>query len=66
MGLMAQISIAAVHLSQPRAQLAAMVIFTTSIVIAPGLIAAYEGPFQPPLGISPAPIARLLAIVSDQ
>jgi hypothetical protein len=29
------------------------------------LIAAHEGPFQPPLGISPAPIAKLLDIVPD-
>jgi hypothetical protein len=32
MGLMAQISLAAVHLDEARAQFAAMVIFTTSIV----------------------------------
>ena len=30
-----------------------------------GLIAAHEGPFQPPIGISPAPIAKLLDIVPD-
>ena len=47
------------------AQIAAMVIFTTSIVLVIGLIAAHEGPFQPPLGISPAPIAKLLDIVPD-
>jgi hypothetical protein len=65
MGLMAQISLAAVHLDEARAQFAAMVIFTTSIVLVIGLIAAHEGPFQPPLGISPAPIAKLLDIVPD-
>ncbi len=65
MALMAQISVAAVHLDEARAQVAAMVIFTTSIVLVIGLIAAHEGPFQPPLGIRPAPIAKLLDIVPD-
>jgi hypothetical protein len=65
MALMAQISLAAVHLDEARAQIAAMVIFTASIVLVIGLIATHEGPFQPPLGISPAPIAKLLDIVPD-
>jgi hypothetical protein len=65
MALMAQISVAAVHLNEARAQIAAMVIFTTSIVLVIGLIATHEGPFQPPLGIGPAPIAKLLDIVPD-
>ncbi len=65
MALMAQISVAAVHLDSARAQVAAMVIFTASIVLVIGLIAAHEGPFQPPLGISPAPIAKVLDIVPD-
>ncbi|MGH6844599.1 MAG: hypothetical protein ACRECU_07745 [Methylocella sp.] len=65
MAFMAQISLAAVHLDEARAQIAAMFIFTASIVLVIGLIAAHEGPFQPPLGISPAPIAKLLDIVPD-
>jgi hypothetical protein len=65
MAVMAQISLAAVHLDEARAQIAAMVIFTASIVLVIGLIATHEGPFQPPLGISPAPIAKLLDIVPD-
>jgi Protein of unknown function (DUF4239) len=65
MALMAQISLAAVQLDEARAQIAAMVIFTASIVLVIGLIATHEGPFQPPLGISPAPIAKLLNIVPD-
>jgi Protein of unknown function (DUF4239) len=65
MALMAQISVAAVHLDEARAQIAAMVIFTASIVLVIGLIAIHEGPFQPPLGISPAPIAKVLDIVPD-
>ncbi|MDQ6869310.1 MAG: DUF4239 domain-containing protein [Pseudomonadota bacterium] len=65
MALMAQISLAAVHLNEARAQIAAMVIFTASIVLVIGLIATHEGPFQLPLGIRPAPIAKLLDIVPD-
>jgi len=65
MALMAQISLASVHLHEARAQIAAMVIFTASIVLVIGLIATHEGPFQPPLGIRPAPIAKLLDIVPD-
>jgi Protein of unknown function (DUF4239) len=65
MALMAQISLAAVHLDEARAQIAAMVIFTASIVLVIGLIAIHEGPFQPPFGIRPAPIAKLLDIVPD-
>ena len=65
MALMAQISLAAVHLDEARAQIAAMVIFTASIVLVIGLIAIHEGPFRPPLGIRPAPFAKLLDIVPD-
>jgi hypothetical protein len=65
MAVMAQISLAAVHLDEARAQIAAMAIFTAIIVLVIGLIAAHEGPFQPPLGISAAPIAKLLDIVPD-
>ncbi len=65
MALMAQISLAAVHLDEVRPQVAAMVIFTASIILVIGLIATHEGPFQPPIGISPAPIAKLLDIVPD-
>jgi Protein of unknown function (DUF4239) len=60
MAVMAQISVAAVHLDGARAQIAAMVIVTSSIVLLIGLIATHESPFQPPLGITPAPIAKLL------
>jgi hypothetical protein len=65
MALMAQISLAAVQLDEARAQIAAMVIFTASIILVIGLIAAHEGPFQPPLGITPAPIAKVLDLVPD-
>jgi hypothetical protein len=65
MAVMAQISVAVVQLDEVRAQIAAMVIFTASIVLVVGMIATHEGPFRPPLGIRPAPIAKLLDIVPD-
>jgi hypothetical protein len=65
MAMMAQISVAAVHLDGARAQIAAMIIVTACIVLVIGLIATHEGPFQPPLGIRPALIAKLLDIVPE-
>jgi hypothetical protein len=44
MAVMAQTSVAAVHLNEARAQVAAMV--TASIVLVIGLIAAHEAPFR--------------------
>ena len=48
LGLLTEISIAAVHLERPRPQIAALVLFSTSAVIALGLIAIEERPFDPP------------------
>jgi hypothetical protein len=62
MALMAQISVSAVHLNEARAQFAAIVIFTASIILVIGLIRANEGPFQS-RGVSSDPIAALLDIV---
>jgi hypothetical protein len=42
-----------------------MVIFTTSIILVIGLLASHEASFQPPLGVSPDPIARILDLVPD-
>ena len=39
---------------------------SASIILVIGLIAAHEAPFQPTLGIRPAPIAKLLDIVPDR
>jgi Protein of unknown function (DUF4239) len=63
MALMAQISVASVHLNEARAQFAAMVIFTASTIVVIGLIAAHERPFLSPLGVSSDSIAALLYIV---
>jgi hypothetical protein len=63
LALTGQITIAMLHLDRPRPHLAAMVIFTSSMVLVIALIAANEGPFQPPIAISSEPIARVLDIV---
>lgn len=65
MALLGQISLAAVHLKEMRAQVAAMVIFTASVILVIGLLAAHEAPFQPPLGVSPDPIAKILNLIPD-
>lgn len=63
LALMGQISIAMLHLDRPRPHLAAMTILTSSIVLLISLIAANEGPFQPPIYLSSDPIARVLKFV---
>ncbi|WP_051335729.1 DUF4239 domain-containing protein [Methylocapsa acidiphila] len=60
LALTGQISIAMLHLDRPRPHLAAMVIFTVSTVLIIALIAANEGPFQPPIYVSSDPISRVL------
>ena len=63
--LMGQISLAAVHLERARPQIAAMVIFTTGVVIVLGLIASHEYPFSSALSVSPEPIAKVVKMVPD-
>ncbi len=63
LALAGQIAIAMLHLDRPRPHVAAAVIFTSSMVIVMALIAASEGPFQPPLYIPSDPIARVLELV---
>jgi hypothetical protein len=65
LALIAQVSIAAVHLEKPRPQIAALFIFTSGVVVLLGLIAAHELPFGPPLSISPEPLVKLLRIIKD-
>ena len=55
-----QVSIAVVHLDQPRPQMAALVIFTVAAVLLLGLLAVHEAPFEPPVFVPPGPIADVL------
>ena len=64
LGLMTQVALGLVHLEKPRALLAALTVFSTAAVVALGLIALQEHPFQGSFRISSAPLARLL-LLSD-
>jgi len=63
--LVGQVSVAIVHLERARPHIAAMVIFTTGVVVVLGLIASHEFPFSSALAISPEPIAALLKIIPN-
>ncbi|MGH6818686.1 MAG: hypothetical protein ACREC1_07950 [Methylovirgula sp.] len=63
LAVMAQVSVAMVHLERPRPQIAALAVLTISIIIVTGTLAAHELPFSAPLPISPAPLAHVLALV---
>jgi hypothetical protein len=62
LGLITQIALALVHLERPRAMLAALTVFGGGAVVALGLIAMQEYPFEGAFRISPAPYERLLAL----
>lgn len=64
LAIMTQIAIAVVHLERPRAQVAALSIFSLSVVIALGLVAIRESPFDGALRYSADPIADALATIS--
>ncbi|MDB5621265.1 DUF4239 domain-containing protein [Tardiphaga sp.] len=64
LGVMTQIALSLVHLERPRALLAALTVFSTASVVALGLIALQEHPFQGTLRVSSAPLERLL-VLSD-
>ena len=66
LALMGQISIAMLHLDKPRPHIAAMTILTTSIVLIIVLIAASEGPFQPPIYVRSDPISRVLTLLPEE
>jgi hypothetical protein len=60
LGLVSQLAIAAVHLEMPRPQIAALTIFSTAAIIGLGLVAIQEGPFSPPIEVSPAPLEEVV------
>jgi hypothetical protein len=62
LGVMTQISLTLVHLDKPRALLAALTVFGIAAVVALGLIALQEHPFQGTFRVSPAPLERLLTL----
>src|SRR6185312_9368363 len=60
LGVLTQIALAFVHLEKPRAQLTAIAIFSIAAVVALGLVALQEQPFDGALRISSAPIQEVL------
>jgi hypothetical protein len=60
LSVITQIAIGLVHLERPRAQVAAIAVFSTAAVVALGLIALQEQPFDGALRISPAPLEQVL------
>ena len=48
------------HLERPRAQIAAIVVSSTAAVVALGLIALQEQPFDGAIRILPAPLEQIL------
>ena len=53
LGVLTQLAVGIVHLERPRAQLASLLIFSTGLVAALGLIAVHEWPFDGPAAIKP-------------
>jgi hypothetical protein len=60
LGVLTQIALAFVHLERPRAQVAAIALFSVAAVVALGLIALQEQPFDGALRISSAPLQEAL------
>lgn len=60
LGLLTQMSIAAVHLDRMRAQVLALLLSTAATVVALGVVATTERPFAGLLSVSRAPLEQLL------
>jgi hypothetical protein len=65
LALIAQISVASVHLERRGPQIAAMTIFTSAVIVLLSLIALHELPFAPPLFVKPTPLSDLLKIIPE-
>jgi hypothetical protein len=64
LALITQAAIGIVHLERPKAQLAALSIFSFAVVITLGLIAIRERPFDGPLRFSSGPVQEALRIMA--
>jgi hypothetical protein len=61
LGVLTQIAIGLVHLQRPRAHIAALGLFSVSVVVVLGLVALQEQPFSGPVQVSTWPIEEFLA-----
>ncbi len=59
LGLFTQVAIGLVHLERPRAFVAALVVFSSAVVITLGIIALQEYPFSGTFRVSPLPIENI-------
>jgi hypothetical protein len=62
LGLITQVAIALVHLEKPRAFFASLMVFSTAAVVALGILALQEYPFDGAFQVSPAPIKALQSL----
>lgn len=60
LGLLTMVSIAMVHVDQPRAEIAAVLLFATAAAPTAAIILIHGNPFQQPTALSTAPIAALI------
>jgi hypothetical protein len=63
LAMITQVAIGLVHVEKPRAQIAALALFTSALVVALGLMAMQEWPFSGLLQISPAPLRAILDLI---
>lgn len=62
LGLLTQVGLALVHLDRPRAMLTALVVFGSAAIVALGLIALQEHPYDGAFRVSTAPLEQLLTL----
>lgn len=62
LGLITQLALAMVHLERPRAMLAALGVFASGAIVALGIIALQEHPFEGAFRVAPTPLEHLLAL----
>ena len=66
LAVITQIAIGLVHLDKPRAQLAALTVFSTAVIIALALIAMQEQPFTGVVQVAPSTIQEFLDSVAPK
>ncbi|WP_371423754.1 hypothetical protein [Tardiphaga sp.] len=62
LGLITQLALCLVHFGKPRAMLLALSVFGSGAIVALGLIALQEHPFEGTFRVSPEPLERILTL----
>jgi hypothetical protein len=65
LALITQMAIGIVHIERPRAQVAALSIFSLAVIVTLGLVAIRERPFDGPLRFSSEPLAEALEMMKS-